>query len=178
MEEGYVSLNNYKIVICGPPCIGKTAFEALLLNKPPPLKHSSTPIAARPIQAIERIAAKEKGWEEVSEEDILEMLWDSICNTDSDDATTAATPSIQQLDEEDTETNSMVPTATTKGDVEPTGFATSLTTNADSSHVTEADTVSQKPNRDADYYIQRIFFKLQLLRRKGRCCTKPNGFIF
>ena len=155
MEEGYVSLNNYKIVICGPPCIGKTAFKALLLNKPPPLKHSSTPIAARPIQAIERIAAKEKGWEEVSEEDILEMLWDSICSTDSDDAITAATPSTQQLVEEDTETNSMVPAAT-KGDVESTGFVSSLATNADSSHATEADTVSQKPNRDADYYTENI----------------------
>ena len=178
MEEGYVSLNNFKIVICGPPCIGKTAFKALLLNKPPPHKHSSTPIAARPIQAIERIAAKEKGWEEVSEKDILEMLWDSICSTDSDDAITAATPSTQQLVEEDTETNSMVPTATTpstqplveedtetnsmvptatiKGDVESTGFASSLATNADSSHVTEADIVSQKSNRDAGYYTENI----------------------
>ena len=156
MEEGYVSLNNFKIVICGPPCIGKTAFKALLLNKPPPLKHSSTPIAARPIQAIERIAAKEKGWEEVSEEDILEMLWDSICSTDSDDATTAATLSTQQLVEENTETNSMVPTATTKGDVESTGFASSFATNADTSHITEGDTVSQKPNRDTDYYTENI----------------------
>ena len=156
MEEGYVSLNNLKIVICGPPCIGKTAFKALLLNKPTPLKHSSTPIAARPIQAIERIAAKEKRWEEVSKEDILEMLWDSICSTDSDDAITAATPSTQQLVEEDTETNSMVPTATTKGDVESTGFATSLATNADSSHVTKADTISQKPNRDVTYYTENI----------------------
>ena len=156
MEEGYVSLNNIKIVICGPPCIGKTAFKALLLNKPPPLKHSSTPIAARPIQAIERIAAKEKGWEEVSEEDILEMLLDSIHSTDSGDAITAATPSTQQLVEEDTETNSTVPTATTKGDVESTGFASSLATNADSSHVTEADSVSQKPKRDADYYTENI----------------------
>ena len=242
MEEGYVSLNNFKIVICGPPCIGKTAFKALLLNKPPPLKHNSTPIAARPIQAIERIAAKEKEWEEVSEEDILEMLWDSICSTDSDDAITAATPSTQQLVEEDTETNSMVPTATTpstqqlveedtetnsmvptattpstqqlveedtetnsmvpttntpqqlveedtetnsmvptantpstqqlveedtktnsmvptantKGDVESTGFASSLATNSDFSHVTEADTISQKPNRDTGYYTENI----------------------
>ena len=158
MEEGYVSLNNFKMVICGPPCIGKTAFKTLLLNKPPPLKHSSTPIAARPIQAIERIVAKEKRWEEVSEEDILEMLWDSICSTDSDDAITEATPSTQQLVEEDTKTNSMVPTATTKGDVKvkSTGFASSLATNADSSHVTEADTVSQKPNRDTGYYTANI----------------------
>ena len=64
MEEGYVSLNNIKMVICGPPFVGKTAFKHLLLNKPPPLKHNSTPIAARPIQAIERIAAGDNTWEE------------------------------------------------------------------------------------------------------------------
>ena len=172
MEEGYVSLSNFKIVICGPPCIGKTAFKTLLLNKPPPLKHSSTPIAARPIQAIERIAAKEKGWEEVSEEDILEMLWDSICSTesddaicstDSDDAVTAATPSTQQLDEEDTETDSMVPTATTKGDV----------SNADSSHVTGADTISQKPIRDADYYTENIL-QIVTSRKEGKMLHKAK----
>ena len=78
MEEGYVSLNNIKMVICGPPFVGKTAFKHLLLNKPPPLKHNSTPIAARPIQAIERIAAGDNTWEEANEEDLLHMLSDAI----------------------------------------------------------------------------------------------------
>ena len=78
MEEGYVSLNNIKMVICGPPFVGKTAFKHLLLNKPPPLKHNSTPIAARPIQAIERIVAEDNTWEEVSEENLLHMLSDAI----------------------------------------------------------------------------------------------------
>ena len=94
MEEGYVSLNNIKMVICGPPFVGKTAFKHLLLNKPPPLKHNSTPIAARPIQAIERIAAGDNTWEEVSEEDLLHMLSDAIekKNTQSlhDNSTDAA----------------------------------------------------------------------------------------
>ena len=80
MVEGYVSLNNIKMVICGPPFVGKTAFKCLLLNKPPPLKHNSTPITARPIQAIERIAAGDNIWEEVSEEDLLHMLLDAIEN--------------------------------------------------------------------------------------------------
>ena len=78
MKEGYVSLNNIKMVICGPPFVGKTAFKHLLLNKPPPLKHNSTPIAARPIQAIERIAAGDNTWEETNEEDVLHMLSDAI----------------------------------------------------------------------------------------------------
>ena len=78
MKEGYVSLNNIKMVICGPPFVGKTAFKHLLLNKPPPLKHNSTQIAARPIQAIERIAAGDNIWEEANEEDLLQMLSDAI----------------------------------------------------------------------------------------------------
>ena len=82
MKEGYVSLNNIKMVICGPPCVGKTAFRSLLLNNPRPFKHNSTPIAARPVKAIERIAAGMKIWEEIGEEDLLHMLFDTICNTD------------------------------------------------------------------------------------------------
>ena len=82
MKEGYVSLNNIKMVICGPPCVGKTAFRSLLLNNPRPFKHNSTPIAARPVKAIERIAAGIKVWEEIGEEDLLHMLSDAICNTD------------------------------------------------------------------------------------------------
>ena len=78
MDEGHVSLKNIKMVICGPPCVGKTAFKALLLNNPRPLKHHSTPIATRPVQAIERIAAGEKVWIEVTEEDLLLMLCDTI----------------------------------------------------------------------------------------------------
>lgn len=65
MKEGYVSLNNIKMVICGPPCVGKTAFRSLLLNNPRPLTHNSTPITARPVKAIERIAAGRKIWEEM-----------------------------------------------------------------------------------------------------------------
>ena len=82
MKEGYVSLNNIKMVICGPPCVGKTAFRSLLLNNPRPLKHNSTPITARPVKAIERIAAGRIIWEETGEENLLHMLYDTICNTD------------------------------------------------------------------------------------------------
>ena len=78
MKEGYVTLHNTKITICGPPCVGKTAFNALLFNQPPPLIHNSTPIAARPVQAIERISAKGKIWKKITEEDLLITLSDAI----------------------------------------------------------------------------------------------------
>ena len=78
LEEGYVSLNNIKMVVYGPPFVGKTAFKDLLLNNPRPLKHSSTPITARPIKAIERIAAGRKVWKEIREVDLLRMLSDAI----------------------------------------------------------------------------------------------------
>ena len=82
MEEGYVSLKIIKMVICGPPCVGKTAYKNLLLDKPPPLCHHSTPIAARPVQAIERIAAGGKVWKEIGEEDLLQLLTDVIRNVE------------------------------------------------------------------------------------------------
>ena len=82
MEEGFVYLNNVKLVICGPPCVGKTAFKALLLNNPAPLKHNSTSITARPVKAIERIAAGKKVWVKISEEDLLHILSDTIRSID------------------------------------------------------------------------------------------------
>ena len=82
MEEGFVYLNNVKLVICGPPCVGKTAFKALLLNNPAPLKHNSTLITARPVKAIERIAAGRKVWAKISEEDLLHIISDTIRSID------------------------------------------------------------------------------------------------
>ena len=82
MQEGYVSFNYIKIVICGPPCVGKTAFKNLLANRPPPFSHHSTPIAARPVHAIERIAAGGKVWKEITEEDLLKMLSNIIRETE------------------------------------------------------------------------------------------------
>ena len=82
MEEGFVYLNNVKLVICGPPCVGKTAFKALLLNNPAPLQHNSTLITARPVKAIERIAAGRKVWAKISEEDLLHILSDIIRSID------------------------------------------------------------------------------------------------
>ena len=93
MKEGHVSLNNIKMVICGPPAVGKTAFQDLLLGKTAPLKHNSTGIAARPIQAVQITAntedkdgKKKKEWKEASDDDLLHMLSEAIkkvCTTPS-----------------------------------------------------------------------------------------------
>ena len=82
MDEGYVSLNNIKMVICGPPAVGKTAFKDLLLGKSAPLEHDSTPIA-RPIQAIQITASTEDEdgeymWKEASKDDLPCMLYEVI----------------------------------------------------------------------------------------------------
>lgn len=85
MKEGYVTLHITKITICGPPSVGKTAFKALLLNQLPPLKHHSTPIATRPIQAIQRVSAEGSVWEEVSEQDLLMTLSDACIRTTNEE---------------------------------------------------------------------------------------------
>ena len=74
MEEGYVSLKSINMVIYGPPGVGKTSFQDLLCGEPPRKEYKSTPIA-RPIQAIEKIAANgDKSWGKVTEDDLLEAL--------------------------------------------------------------------------------------------------------
>ena len=95
MEEGFLILNNTKITICGPPAVGKTAFNDLLFNRPPPLKHHSTPIACRPIQAIQRISAEGQIWEKVTEQDLLATLSDAILTIEepTKDTNTRATAS-------------------------------------------------------------------------------------
>ena len=97
MKKGKVSLDNIKMVICGPPGVGKTAFKDLLLNKKRREKYKSTPIA-RPIQAIERIVAKgKKIWEKASKEDLYKMLSAAI---DEGSKTSQSPTASQESDEE------------------------------------------------------------------------------
>ena len=76
LSEGYVLLTIIKLILMGPPGVGKTAFKSLLFNWNPVLQHYSTGIASRPVQAIERIIEQERGtiWEKVSAERLLNML--------------------------------------------------------------------------------------------------------
>ena len=97
MKKGKVSLDNIKMVICGPPGVGKTAFKDLLLNKKCREKYKSTPIA-RPIQAIERIVATgKKIWEKASREDLYKMLSAAI---DEGSKTSQSPTASQESDEE------------------------------------------------------------------------------
>ena len=74
--EGYVLLTIIKVILIGPPGVGKTAFKSLLFNWDPVLQYHSTGIASRPVQAVERMIGQERGtiWENISAERLLNML--------------------------------------------------------------------------------------------------------
>ena len=80
LKKGCVYITNLKLVIMGPPCVGKTAFKCLLFNWPPPEVHNSTALATRPIRAIERVAERDNGniWVSVTGADLMKMLSDAI----------------------------------------------------------------------------------------------------
>ena len=69
-----------RLVLLGPPCVGKTSFKSLLFNWPAPKFHHSTALATRPIRAIERVAEHDEGkiWEKVNGVDLLKMLSDAV----------------------------------------------------------------------------------------------------
>ena len=74
--EGYVLLTIIKLILMGPPGVGKTAFKSLLFNWDPVLQHHSTGIVSRPVQAVERMIEREGDtiWEKISAERLLNML--------------------------------------------------------------------------------------------------------
>ena len=76
LQEGYVLLTILKIILIGPPGVGKTSFKSLLFNWPPVLQYHSTGIASRPVQAIERMIGQNDGkiWENVTPERLLSIL--------------------------------------------------------------------------------------------------------
>ena len=150
MDEGHVSLEIIKMVICGPPCVGKTAFKALLLNNPRPLKHHSTPIATRPVQAIERIAAGEKVWVEVTEEDLILMLCDTIEKQTKKDT-------AYMLEEPDSDAITPLPCASQTNTTSSTSISASSlpTTQASTSLPTaQASTSSPKAQASTPLHVQ------------------------
>ena len=80
LHKGNVYLSNMRLVLMGPPCVGKTAFKSLLFNWPAPKVHHSTALATRPIRAVERVAERneDKIWDRVTGCDLLKMLSDAI----------------------------------------------------------------------------------------------------
>ena len=69
-----------KLLLAGPPAVGKTSFKHLLFNWDPPHHHHSTAIADRPIRAVERIATLDgaKSWEIITTKQLMKMLADDI----------------------------------------------------------------------------------------------------
>ena len=69
-----------RLVLMGPPCVGKTSFKSLLFNWSAPKRHDSTALATRPIRAVERVAERNEGkiWDRVTGPDLLKMLSDAI----------------------------------------------------------------------------------------------------
>ena len=84
LHEGYVFITSLKLVLLGPPCVGKTAFKSLLFNWPAPKKHHSTAISTRPIRGVERVADIKEGkiWLPITRPDLLKMLSDAIRDLD------------------------------------------------------------------------------------------------
>ena len=80
LDEGYVVLLIMKLLLIGPPAVGKTSFKHLLFNWDPPHNHHSTGIADRPIRAVERVATLdgEKSWEMITTKELMEMLAEDI----------------------------------------------------------------------------------------------------
>ena len=84
LHEGYVYITSLKLVLLGPPCVGKTAFKNLLFNWPAPKKHHSTAISTRPIRGMERVADMKEGkiWVPITGPDLLKMLSDAVRDLD------------------------------------------------------------------------------------------------
>ena len=76
MKEGYITIRIIQLLIVGAPAVGKSSFLRFLFNQPALMKHTSTGIATRPTQAIDRLAAQ-KGtniWEIVTDEMLCHMI--------------------------------------------------------------------------------------------------------
>ena len=80
LDEGYIILSIMKLLLAGPPAVGKTSFKHLLFDWDPPPHHHSTGIADRPIRAVERIATLDgaKNWEMITSKQLMKMLADDI----------------------------------------------------------------------------------------------------
>ena len=76
MKEGYITIRIIQLLIVGAPAVGKSSFLRFLFNQPALMKHTSTGIATRPTQAIDRLAAQEgtNVWEIVTDEMLYHMI--------------------------------------------------------------------------------------------------------
>ena len=93
MKEGYITIRIIQLLIVGAPAVGKSSFLRFLFNQPALMKHTSTGIATRPAQAIDRLAAQEGTniWEIVTNEMLCHMIAQAarILRNASNDSPTA-----------------------------------------------------------------------------------------
>ena len=80
MKEGYITIRIIQLLIVGAPAVGKSSFLRFLFNQPALMKHTSTGIATRPTQAIDRLAAQEgtNVWEIVTDEMLYHMIAQAV----------------------------------------------------------------------------------------------------
>ena len=80
MKEGSITLRIIQLLIVGAPAVGKSSFLRFLFNQPALMKHTSTGIATRPTQAINRLAAQEGTniWEIVTDKMLCRMIAQAV----------------------------------------------------------------------------------------------------
>lgn len=78
MESGFVVATIIKILIIGPPGVGKTGIRELLLGMPPPDRRSSTAIATGASRAIAEDQDGQIVWKEVDADTLLDILADAV----------------------------------------------------------------------------------------------------
>ena len=95
LREGSVIVEIIKLILMGPPGVGKTSFLHLLFNWPAPKYHNSTAIASRPIRAIERVVGEKHGgiWERMEGVELLRKVMEALPNfLDSEEVDNESTP--------------------------------------------------------------------------------------
>ena len=85
MKEGRAEITNSRLLLQGPPAVGKTSFQHLILGDPPPKLWHSTSIAGRATRAVQssRTAATGDGtkldnWSKVSSDELLDIVSEAI----------------------------------------------------------------------------------------------------
>ena len=162
LHEGYVYITSLKLVLLGPPCVGKTAFKNLLFNWPAPKKHHSTAISTRPIRAVERVADQKEGkiWLQITEAELFKMLSDAIEDLAATEDSTAiglkqksseASANSSASTREPKDISTMMPVTTPS----PLDVSTRLLPYS-AADIVEGDVPQIKPLLDSAYYAKDI----------------------
>ena len=82
MKEKFVRVCVIQLLIAGAPAVGKSSFLRLLFNQPALMKHTSTGIATRSTQAINRLTGRDGTniWEIVTDDMLYQMIAQCIQN--------------------------------------------------------------------------------------------------